>query len=181
MKKEPNLDEFTLKKIINIPDTITFLDVFFGLAAIYFAIQNKFLLSSIMMFIAIVMDYLDGKAARLLHEKTKLGKELDSLADIISFGIAPALFGFFYHKANSACPSVFLLLSIFFFIICGIIRLGRYNLIRYSKGFIGMPITVNALVLPILYFISLPIYLLPIVYIILGLLMVSSIKIKRVL
>ena len=178
--KKKNTKEFGLKKILNLPDIITFLNLLSGLTSIYFSIRSLFHLSSIMIIIAIIMDYLDGKTAKFLHEKTKFGKEIDSMADLISFSVAPGIFGYFYFSLTSA-NSLFLLIAISFSILCGLIRLARYNVTNYSKGFIGMPITMNGVIILLAYFISLESAILPYIYILSGILMISPIKIKRIL
>lgn len=182
MKKNKQIDfrKFRIKKIINLPDTLTFLNLLSGMASIYFAVEKKFVLASVMLFTAVIMDYLDGKAATLLHQKTEFGKQIDSLADLVSFGVSPGIFGFFYYKSQIPTTSPFLLLAIAIFIICGLVRLAQYNVINYQAAFIGMPITINGLLFPLIYFVSLPAILLPYLYIISGILMLSSIKVKRV-
>lgn len=172
-------NEISAKKIMNLPDIITYLNLIFGLISIHFSIKSEFFLSSIMIIIAIIMDYLDGKIAKSLHEKTRFGKEIDSLTDLVSFGIAPGIFGYFYSSLIGG-PHLFLLISISFSILCGLIRLARYNVMSYSKGFIGMPITMNGLIILLAYFIKTNNAILPFVYIISGLLMISPIKIKRI-
>ena len=86
-----------------------------------------------MIFISIIMDYLDGKVAKLLKEKTRFGKQIDSLSDLVSFGVAPGIFGYFYFSLTKE-PTMFILIAIAFSILCGLIRLARYNVMNYTKG-----------------------------------------------
>lgn len=179
MLKIKNFDRFKLCKLVNLQDIITYLNLIFGLASIFFAIEKEFAMSSIMLLIAVVMDYFDGKVASLLDKKTDFGKQIDSLCDLVSFGIAPGILGVFYSKINMLEPSYFLLISIAFFLICGVSRLARYNIISHPQSFVGMPITLNGIIFPIFYSLSLNASLLPLIYLTSGILMVSTIKVKR--
>jgi CDP-diacylglycerol---serine O-phosphatidyltransferase len=178
--KKSNWGEFSLKKIMNVPDMITFLNIVFGILTIYLAIEKEFFWSSIAMLIAVVMDYLDGKTANLLGQKTEFGKNIDSLADLVSFGVAPAIFGYVYYT-NSIRIDPLIIIGTIFFVICGLIRLARYNIISYKNGFMGMPITVNGIVFPIFYFISIPTIIFPYLFIVSGILMISSFTFRRIL
>ena len=73
-----------------IPNTITALNLICGVLSIFFIIRGEVILASYMIFLAAIFDFLDGFAARLLNAYSDLGKELDSLADLISFGLAPS-------------------------------------------------------------------------------------------
>ena len=74
----------------NIPNTITALNLVCGVLSIFFIIRGEIVWASYMIFLAAIFDFLDGFAARLLNAYSDLGKELDSLADLISFGLAPS-------------------------------------------------------------------------------------------
>ena len=127
--------------------------------------------------LALVMDTFDGKVAKLMHQANSFGKQLDSLADLISFGVAPAAF---YYSLRD--PGVSILLILILFTICGMLRLARYN-ISDGEGFEGMPITVNGFVFPLLYLLYLfhPASLIvwPATYASMSVLMVSSLRFKR--
>ena len=79
-----------------LPNALTLIGVCIGLSAIKFSLDGKFALSVIAIIFAGLMDALDGRIARLIKGTSKLGKELDSLADVISFGVAPALIMYFW-------------------------------------------------------------------------------------
>ena len=125
------------------------------------------------------MDTLDGKVAKLMHQANSFGKQLDSLADLTSFGIAPAAF---YYSLRE--PGIGILLILILFTICGMMRLARYN-VSDGEGFEGVTITVNAVVFPALYLIyvlqpdTLAIW--PAFYAIMSVLMVSSVRVKRII
>ena len=113
-----------------------------------------------------------------MHQVNSFGKELDSLADLISFGVAPAAL---YHALHE--PRTPIVLILILFIVCGMLRLARYN-ISTGEGFEGIPITVNGFLFPALYLLYIfkpsSIVIWPVVYATMSILMVSSLKIKRI-
>ena len=79
-----------MKRILaQIPNTITSLNLVSGVAATFFAIDGHLVWAAIFICFAAVLDFMDGFAARLLKAYSEIGKELDSLADVVSFGVAP--------------------------------------------------------------------------------------------
>jgi len=95
------------------------------------------------------------------------------LADTISFGVAPAVFGFSLMQTPLA------IVAFTIFIFCGILRLAKYNIIDLKKEYEGMPITLNGLLIPLIYFLRVPFDFYPYIYLILGVLMISSLRIKK--
>jgi CDP-diacylglycerol--serine O-phosphatidyltransferase len=94
--------------------------------------------------VCIVLDVLDGRIARLTGTTSEFGGELDSLADVISFGVAPAIL--MYSWAFSAVPRLGWLVA-FLFVMCGTMRLARFNVQRHvvdGRFFVGMPIPAAA-------------------------------------
>ena len=85
------------KARIILPNAITLIGVCLGLTSIKFAIDGKFSIAIIAILFAGLMDALDGRIARLIKGTSKMGKELDSLGDVISFGVAPALIMYFWN------------------------------------------------------------------------------------
>tara|TARA_B100001765_G_scaffold91069_1_gene55855 strand:+ start:64 stop:435 length:372 start_codon:yes stop_codon:yes gene_type:complete len=78
-----------------LPNTLTLIGVCVGLSSIKFAIDAKYELSIIAIVFAALIDGLDGRIARLIKATSKVGKELDSLTDVVSFGVAPAFYNVF--------------------------------------------------------------------------------------
>jgi len=172
--RKAELPKLKLAKLIKIPDYITFVNVIGGLFCILLSINKQYTLAVIMLIISVIADYFDGKVARALNKESEFGKELDSLADTISFGVAPAVFAF------SLVPNTTLALIAFtVFILCGVIRLARYNTTTFSGNYEGMPITMNGIIIPAIYFFGVPFEYYSYIYLVLGLLMVSSISIKK--
>ena len=171
--KRDNLDEFGILRLIKFPDVFTLANAVFGLTAIFFAINGKHSYAVISLFLAVISDYADGKLARKLNQQNRFGKELDSLADIVSFGVAPVIVGFTLIQTPLAIASFIV------FLFSGILRLARFNVMDIKNGFAGMPITVNGVIIPLVYLAKVPVNYYPYIYILLGILMVSSLRFKK--
>ncbi len=126
-----------------VPNIITLLNLFSGCAGIILAITVDLRLASIMIFISLVLDYMDGTAARLLNAKSPIGKELDSLADVVSFGVLPSVIAFQILSYNDLGIWAFMA----FIMACfSAYRLAKFNLDeRQTENFIGLPTPANAL------------------------------------
>ena len=112
------------KSRVILPNILTLIGVCIGLTSIKFAFDGKFELAVIAVIIAGVIDGLDGRIARLIKGTSKVGKELDSLADVISFGVAPAFIMYFW--ALSEIGRLGWLISLIY-VICVALRLARFN------------------------------------------------------
>ena len=108
-----------------LPNMLTLFGVCVGLTSIRFALDGKFEFAIIAIIFAALIDGLDGRIARLIKGTSKVGKELDSLTDMISFGVAPAFIMYFW-KLNSLGRFGWLLCLIF--VICVALRLARFNI-----------------------------------------------------
>jgi CDP-diacylglycerol--serine O-phosphatidyltransferase len=143
----------------HIPNTITCLNLLSGSIAILLAMEGYLVAASILIFVASIFDFSDGMAARILHAYSPIGKELDSMADMISFGFAPGVIALAYLKAallGSASAAIVpselsygqwaLLLSAFIIPIFSALRLAKFNIdTRQSTSFIGVPTPANAM------------------------------------
>ena len=107
-----------------LPNMLTLIGVCIGLTSIRFALDGKFEFAIIAIIFAALIDGLDGRIARLIKGTSKVGKELDSLTDMISFGVAPAFIMYFW-KLNSLGRFGWLLCLVF--VICVALRLARFN------------------------------------------------------
>ena len=112
------------KSRVILPNILTLIGVCIGLTSIKFAFDGKFELSIIAVIVAGVIDGLDGRIARLIKGTSKVGKELDSLTDVISFGVAPAFIMYFW--ALSEIGRLGWLISLIY-VICVALRLARFN------------------------------------------------------
>ena len=107
-----------------LPNAITLIGVCIGLTSIKFALDGRFALSVIAILFAGLMDGLDGRIARLIKGTSKMGKELDSLVDVISFGVAPAFIMFFWSLQYLG---KFGWLVCLIYVVCTALRLARFN------------------------------------------------------
>jgi len=107
-----------------LPNAITLIGVCIGLSAIKFALDGKFALSVVAILFAGLMDALDGRIARLIKGTSKMGKELDSLGDVISFGVAPAFIMYFWSLQYLDKIGWFVCLI---YVVCVALRLARFN------------------------------------------------------
>ena len=129
----------------NIPNTITCCNLISGCIATYWAFLGDYHLALLFIVIGAVFDFFDGMTARLLHVSSPIGKELDSLADDITFGFAPSAIIFNYlcsfHIHLFVIPFLAFIMAAF-----SALRLAKFNLDeRQALGFIGLPTPANAL------------------------------------
>lgn len=126
-----------------LPNIFTSLNIFCGFYAIISAIDGKYIAAAIAIIIAVVFDILDGKIARATKTASRFGVEYDSLADLISFGLAPGLM--IYLWALKPLGRIGWLAA-FLFMTCGALRLARFNTQTGGSGeyFIGLPIPAAA-------------------------------------
>ena len=108
-----------------LPNALTLIGVCIGLSSIKFALDSKFELSIIAIIFAALFDGLDGRIARLIKGTSKVGKELDSLTDVISFGVAPAFIMYFWFLNNLGKFGWLLCLI---YVVCVALRLARFNI-----------------------------------------------------
>jgi CDP-diacylglycerol---serine O-phosphatidyltransferase len=155
-------------------DLCTLLNATCGVLATFSAIRGQFSLAVLLLLSAVVCDYWDGKIGRWLGTAHVFGKELDALADVVGFGMAPAVFAYTY-----ATPTRWLTLVLVLFVLCGILRLARFNVVNLSGAYIGMPITWNGLLIPLIYSVGLPTTYYGLVFVCSSLLMISPLRIKK--
>jgi CDP-diacylglycerol--serine O-phosphatidyltransferase len=131
----------------HIPNTITCCNLISGCIATYFAFQGDYRTALLFIIIGAVFDFFDGMVARLLHVSSPIGKELDSLADCITFGFAPSAVIFDFLKTSvDYLPGHYLTYAAFVMAAFSALRLAKFNLDeRQSLGFIGLPTPANAL------------------------------------
>lgn len=135
----------------HIPNTITCLNAVSGCIAIVMALNGNILYATLWIVIAAVLDFFDGFAARLLKAYSPIGKDLDSLADVISFGVAPGAIVFsLLQTACSFLPtyplSPYLPYAGFVIAAFSALRLAKFNNDpRQSESFIGLPVPAHAL------------------------------------
>jgi CDP-diacylglycerol--serine O-phosphatidyltransferase len=172
------------KGIFILPSLLTLTSIFFSFYGIILAIKGQFLWAGVLILVAGFFDGIDGKVARLTKTTSKFGVELDSLADVISFGVAPAIL--FYTWALEPYGRLGWVVA-FVYVSCGALRLARFNVqtsVIDPKRFNGLPIPAAAgmLATAVIFFEHLDIkpadysIFLLILTTVLSFLMVSSIK-----
>ena len=126
----------------HIPNTITCCNLISGCIATYYAFLGDFNLALLFIIIGAVFDFFDGMSARLLRVSSPIGKELDSLADDVTFGFAPSAIVFEYLRPETELlPFLVFVMAAF-----SALRLAKFNLDeRQALGFIGLPTPANAL------------------------------------
>ncbi len=141
----------------HIPNIITSLNLAAGFVAIIYAAGGEILTASWLILAAMILDFLDGFSARLLKAYSALGKELDSLADVVSFGVAPGLIIYHLmkeplstgrsHEMFAAASVNFILMIIAAIIpVCAALRLAKFNIdTSQSTSFRGLPTPANAI------------------------------------
>ena len=175
------------KTRVILPNMFTLIGVCIGLSSIKFAFDGNFTLSVIAIIVAAIIDGLDGRIARLIQGTSKVGKELDSLTDVISFGVAPAFIMYFWTLRSLGKVGWLLCLI---YVICIALRLARFN-INTEEGsswkdnfFEGIPSPAGGILIlsPLIYDVSgLDIINLnfqiitPVVFIVISLLLISKI------
>ena len=188
IRRKMEADDYSIFSLLKFADIFTLFNVALGLISIVFAMSNNFDYAAYVLLVAVVFDYLDGKIAAVMQQQNSFGKELDSLSDTVSFGVAPAIFGFSlmqYVADIKPFQLTFGIIAFTVFLFCGVLRLARYNITDMKGVYRGMPITLNGIIIPAIYFIGSIFYPLayakffPYIYLLLGILMVSSLKVKK--
>ena len=152
----PRIREIPLRLVL--PNLITVLAICAGLSGIRLAFEGRFETAVVMVLIAAFLDGIDGRIARMLKATSKFGAQMDSLADIVNFGVAPALVLYAFLLDRAGSPGW--IAAILFAIACGL-RLARFNVLDEDKDrpawqaeyFVGVPAPAGAVV------VMLPVYL----------------------
>lgn len=143
-KNRKSRGERLRRGIYILPNIFTSLNIFFGFYAVIASINGKFMAAALAIIIAAVFDLLDGKIARATHTTSKFGVEYDSLADLVSFGLAPGLMMYLWALKPLGRIGW---LAAFLFMVCGALRLARFNsqIGKISSDhFVGLPIPAAA-------------------------------------
>ena len=135
----------------HIPNTITSMNLLCGVLGVIASLNGRLELGFELMILAAVFDFCDGLAARLLKAYSEIGKELDSLADDVSFGVAPSrivysLFKEMHYRASMEFIAPYMPYTAFLISVFSALRLAKFNNdTRQTSSFIGVPVPANAL------------------------------------
>ncbi|MFZ5597241.1 MAG: CDP-diacylglycerol--serine O-phosphatidyltransferase [Bacillota bacterium] len=162
-----------------LPNVITGSNLVIGMLAVAFATDGRFFHGAVLILIAAILDRFDGKLARKIGTNSDFGKELDSLADLVSFGVAPALTVYMWKLSDLGTAG---LLVIILFVLCGALRLARFNIMNVSGYFLGIPITIagSLVAVSVLAAGKAPVYVPAILVFVLSGLMVSNIRLPKI-
>ncbi|GMB07548.1 CDP-diacylglycerol--serine O-phosphatidyltransferase [Thermolongibacillus altinsuensis] len=172
--------DHTIKKLkAHTANVLTLTNLSLGGFSILFATKGQLNVSVLLIFLAALADRFDGTVARKLNIESELGKQLDSMSDIISFGVAPALLLYQGLLYEFGAPGFFFTI---FYIGCGAFRLAKFNISENNGYFTGLPITAAGCLLTLSY---LTIHYFPphfFIFLIftLSLLMVGTFKLKKI-
>lgn len=122
---------------------VTVLSLVFGFLSIILSLERHFTFASWAIIISVILDGLDGQIARSTQSKSDFGKELDSLVDVISFGIAPSILGYIFIYRQFFFWAT---LALFLYLFCSVIRLAKYNITpkgKLTNYFWGLPTTAS--------------------------------------
>jgi CDP-diacylglycerol--serine O-phosphatidyltransferase len=170
-----------------LPNILTLIGVCIGLSSIKFALDSKYEIAVIAIIFAALIDGLDGRIARLIRGTSKVGKELDSLTDVISFGVAPAFIMYFWSLNNLGKFGWLLCLI---YVVCVVLRLARFNVHSNEEAswkdnfFEGVPSPAGGILvlMPLIYSLSelkfLNInynFIVPVFFILVSLLLISKV------
>lgn len=173
------LDNTKSKVKAQLANTITLVNLSFGVLAIILVLKDLAHMSLVFIFLAALGDRFDGMVARRFDAESLFGKELDSLCDLVSFGVAPALL--IFNAALDTELWIGIVVTVIY-ILAGALRLARYNSTEFDGAFCGLPITAAGVLLTLSYFL-IP-YVGPLFFIvlmvILSISMVSNIRITKV-
>ena len=164
-----------------VPCALTSMNLVSGFMAIIVGIKGNIGLAVLLIMLAAFFDSIDGRVAYMLNAASELGKELDSFADLISFGMAPALIlHYSFSQCNFVLPYISLIIPVIY-LLCGTFRLARYNVLNIKDYFVGLPIPVAgfAMVVSCYYIRNIGFCWITVITLLLSFFMVSTIKLPR--
>jgi len=172
-----------MQSFIGLSDLVSLMNMSCGFLSILMSINHNFYYAAIFMILSLLFDSIDGWVARKTNrlDEYEFGKNIDSLSDIVSFGVSPAVFLYSFSLVNAPYLEVPTVLVSLFIIICGILRLTRYNVISNNvEGFIGFPIPGIAIIIASFYISGLfNIYIALILAIIVSIAMICNIPYEK--
>ena len=143
-----------IESFVAISDLVSLMNMTSGFLSIIMSVKQDFFLASILMIFSLLFDSIDGWVARKTNrvDEFEFGKNIDSLSDIVSFGVSPAVFLYSYTLINAPSLEIPSAIVSLFIVVCGVLRLTRYNVISNQiKGFIGFPIPGIAVIMAAFY------------------------------
>ena len=170
------MQDFMSKSSAN---TITLINIIFGSLSLVSNLHGNYKAAALFILLAVLMDGIDGRIARRLGAISDMGKELDSLCDLVSLGVAPSLL--LYSQVLYVYPYSIGLLAAILYIMCGAFRLARFNVLNIKEYFVGIPITLSGALLAVISLLASAIsdYIIIVTVIFLSLMMISNFKVRK--
>ena len=163
----------------NIPNVVTIVNLICGIVSLRLTIAENYTAAAAFILLSTFLDNIDGKLARKFDAVSDFGKELDSLADLVSFGVAPALLVYSVILINAGWLG---LIAAIVFVICSALRLARFNSTEFSGRYQGLPITVAGGIVALLVLVlsSWNVFMILAFIVLLSYLMISKISIPKI-
>ncbi|MDD5505817.1 MAG: CDP-diacylglycerol--serine O-phosphatidyltransferase [Candidatus Omnitrophica bacterium] len=127
----------------HLANIISIISLLCGFTSIIFSLEGHFTFASWAIIFSVIFDGIDGQVARMINSPSNFGKELDSLVDVISFGIAPTVLGYIFVYRDF---HLFATVALFIYLLCSVMRLAKYNITvkdEIKNYFYGLPTTVS--------------------------------------
>jgi CDP-diacylglycerol---serine O-phosphatidyltransferase len=162
-----------------VPNVLTVINLFVGILAILLAFIQQWVLAIMLIFAAALFDSVDGRIARRLNVANDVGRQLDIISDLISFGVAPSTIAYLLNFADSGWSGGILVAV---FPLCGVVRLFRFKVFKVKGYYVGLPIAVAGSMLAVCSYLtsSFPSLVLTIVLLVLAGMMVSTIRVPKI-
>ena len=169
---------FPVLRHFNVPNTITTMGMVFGIFCCYFLTQGDLRMAIICLFMAGVMDLVDGYVAGKLNQQTAFGRHVDTLVDFFTCVIIPI---WMVYDLLGAAPVI--VVPMIFYCICGLWRLANYNITEAGKSFSGVPVPTGMLMVTVtiwfVYMFGFPALLASAVFVVMGFLMISGFRLPK--
>jgi len=168
---------------LNIPNAITTLGLILGIMACYFLTQRDLRTAIIFLFLASLMDGIDGFVADKLNQQTEFGQYVDTLVDFFTCGIIPIWLVFDLLVGDAFFSNVLIVCALIFYCTCALWRLAYYNIIEADKFFTGLPVPGSMMMVTMSVWcvvtFSLPVFVSALMFFVIGVLMISGITLKK--
>lgn len=157
-----------------LPNMVTSGNLLSGVFSLMMVLHGRYIPAAWLVFFAVIFDGFDGKVARMLGGGSQFGMEFDSLADLVSFGVAPSIL---MYQVSVRSLHIFGAVAACFFALCVALRLARFNVVHVPGPFQGLPCPAGGLFVSsfVLARVKLPAWIMAVVLVLVGLLMISSI------
>ena len=176
---------FPALKHLNIPNAITTLGMVFGIFACYFLTLRDLRTALMFLFLAGLMDFVDGFVASKLNQQTVFGQYVDTLVDFFTCGIVPIwmVLDLLVYENNLLFDNIIIIVAMVFYGVCALWRLAYYNIIEADKYFTGLPVPGSMMTVTMsvwcVHVLNFPMWFSATIFLTIGVLMISGIQLKK--